>query len=576
MDHSPSAGVCPSEAASKGPLTPVAAISLSGVSSLLSSFFAAATFGGSGMSSIRRTLKLTLPGATFAAPLALLLPAAVITLLTSRTPAVSGTSTVDCPWCKVLFKTNLIGLIAALATAPRSRALVGVLCCLGLVQASQRRVYTRPSGYPNRPYIMAKVDLQPQQLPVAPKAPLFGQRNSTALTVLAGQLRQVLYHRCLPRLCTDCRRRCMAFLKRDESDDSAFPALSQFCQKCQRVLRSSSSCQRPESENNVQAVNKLLASGRPVNKGQSSSGNAQGSTTIADRFLSFVASVYSGYFPSSEQTPLPASAPKSGGSGIITRQKVDSTSIYPYLTALNRPWCRYCGVTASSQWKDGPWGAASLCCAHGPDADGCVRYDLGRFDPEGRTGRTQPILSGYCCKCWQTAALSDCQRCNGCSLTVHAGCSKAEAGVQEEGHWYCSPECLADRRKRIVRGKIGFDERMPFVINPVVDSPKPTRRGLKGPSSAVKGTAAESDNREKDIFVPRFSQVSPVAPSAHSPSKKRSRQSAEEDEELADLDEERCTKRHCRFESIEKTNHLLRPQLLRKLFGVKPARAGVK
>lgn len=405
----------------------------------------------------------------------------------------------------------------------------------GTIQASPRstsRIFSstrRPSALhpPLRIHNMAKL-VTKAACAVAP-SPFNTISNSKhtadTLSTLAGQLRRAIVSQCLPKLCVQCRRLLMDTGRHGKK--VTLPSLESFCAKCRRVV---------------------LQLTQPTHQ-QSTS------LSLADRVFSFMQNMYKSLSPQKERpedvscrTSPKVQVPKKEVP-IVTRNKIDSSTIYPYLTALNRPWCRYCGVTVSSKWKSGPWGKASLCNSHGPDDQGNEHFDLHRFSSEG-SKRVTPILKDFCAKCWNCVGNDSkpFKTCSGCSLSFHDSCLPSSSSSC--GEWFCGEECLLDKSKRIVRGKIGFDERMPFTINILCASPEPSRKPIE-PTPL--------------IFVPRFSRVEPVQPRL-----KRSFDQVER--ELEQLEDDHCHKRHHRYEATEKNNHILRPHIMRKLFPKKAAK----
>lgn len=369
-------------------------------------------------------------------------------------------------------------------------------------------------------------------------------RSHDTLTTLAGQLRKAILSQCLPKLCPRCRRLLMSQNGSSErkGGDSLknvrLPELQSFCTKCRGVvLQLTQPSTKPTSVSLADRVfsfmQNMCKSLSPV-KTTTSSGHLENHATPGHRVNPVV------QLPKKETPP------------IVTRNKIDSSSIYPYLTALNRPWCRYCGVTVSSKWKSGPWGKASLCNSHGPDDQGNEQFDLHRFSSEG-TSRTTPILKDFCAKCWRSVNMGlKFKTCSGCSLSFHDSCLPNQPDdVDDNNEWFCGEECAVDKSKRIVRGKIGFDERMPFTINILCGSPEVTRKPQQFATP--------------NIFVPRFSRVEPVRPRL-----KRSIESVEV--ELEGMTDFHCQKRHHKYEATEKNNHILRPHIMRKLFPKKAAK----
>lgn len=352
--------------------------------------------------------------------------------------------------------------------------------------------------------------------------------------VLAGQLKQIIMTRCIQQLCLKCRQRALLA----EKSSGHLRDLASFCSRCRDIISTFIA-----KKSNVKA---------------SRIAKKESSTTIADRVMSFVSAVCSGILSSSPVKKAEPSFPSLPRQidvvRPVTRNKIDSSSIYPYLTALNRPWCRYCGVTVSSKWKDGPWGPSSLCNSHGPDEQGNHLLDLHGFEDEDLSVRLRPILSDYCSLCWKNGLDKDNKTCKGCSLSTHTSCvEQGSHGHTIDGDWFCCPECISDHKKRIVRSKIGFDYRMPFTINPCSSPEPPNRKVIVQPPEEV-------------ISVPQFHKIAPIQPRL-----KRCNHKVER--ELSTLNDDGLfLSRHHRYECTEKNNHLLRPHIMKRLFPKKAAK----
>ncbi|KAI9173196.1 hypothetical protein H9P43_007327 [Blastocladiella emersonii ATCC 22665] len=126
--------------------------------------------------------------------------------------------------------------------------------------------------------------------------------------------------------------------------------------------------------------------------------------------------------PSAASTTLPAPRP----------------TFFERLSGMNVPWCRFCGVTQSPNWRYGPWGKKSLCNKHGCAWAGIagskrVRLDLTGFLGEAMEARVFPVIQEYCWPCQRTHSTPDnpLQMCGGCQKSYHRHCSPASATLVE-------------------------------------------------------------------------------------------------------------------------------------------------
>ncbi|KNE59637.1 hypothetical protein AMAG_18221 [Allomyces macrogynus ATCC 38327] len=83
--------------------------------------------------------------------------------------------------------------------------------------------------------------------------------------------------------------------------------------------------------------------------------------------------------------------------------RVARPTMYEQLTARGVPWCRFCGVTESPNWRQGPWGKKSLCNKHGCAWSGIagnkrIRLDLRGYVEETLEDRVIPVVQDctYC------------------------------------------------------------------------------------------------------------------------------------------------------------------------------------
>ncbi|KNE61321.1 hypothetical protein AMAG_07057 [Allomyces macrogynus ATCC 38327] len=185
--------------------------------------------------------------------------------------------------------------------------------------------------------------------------------------------------------------------------------------------------------------------------------------------------------------------------------RVARPTMYEQLTARGVPWCRFCGVTESPNWRQGPWGKKSLCNKHGCAWSGIagnkrIRLDLRGYVEETLEDRIIPVVQDYCWLCQgkeQREVAHDLQRCGGCQKAFHATCLRT-AGPPRAGatRWFCSVSCSL----RTV-GNLVIEDEAPPVPNPLtqVSFPVGKRPGATaGPGSASRkrkrngGAAAQS------------------------------------------------------------------------------------
>ncbi|KAJ3365509.1 hypothetical protein GGF31_008534 [Allomyces arbusculus] len=185
--------------------------------------------------------------------------------------------------------------------------------------------------------------------------------------------------------------------------------------------------------------------------------------------------------------------------------RVARPTMYEQLTARSVPWCRFCGVTESPNWRQGPWGKKSLCNKHGCAWSGIagnkrIRLDLRGYVEETLEDRIIPVVQDYCWLCQgkeQRDVAHDLQRCGGCQKAFHATCLRT-AGPPRAGatRWFCSVSCSLRTVDNLV-----IEDEAPPTPNPLtqVSFPVGKRPGATtGPGSASRkrkrngGAAAQS------------------------------------------------------------------------------------
>lgn len=146
------------------------------------------------------------------------------------------------------------------------------------------------------------------------------------------------------------------------------------------------------------------------------------------------------------QLPLPTSAP-----------------IYSAFTAAGIDWCRYCGTTAGTSWRDGPWGARTLCFRHGRDWSVHKRLDLEGFI--GEPDRSFPVLQGYCKICWTKEGIV--RRCYGCANGYHAQCylkrTNRNVASLMARPWFCNSTCCKHFETGSLRVTHSTKEQLPLM-----------------------------------------------------------------------------------------------------------------
>ncbi|KAJ3157793.1 hypothetical protein HDU89_000172 [Geranomyces variabilis] len=204
----------------------------------------------------------------------------------------------------------------------------------------------------------------------------------------------------------------------------------------------------------------------------------------------------------------------------IVRESMRPT-VYETFTKSGLDWCRYCGVTKSSQttasFRPGPWGKRTLCNKHGCDykgygyADKQSRLDLSTFTRESLKDRIRPVIQDYCITCFQRDSHYSTKlvQCDGCARAYHPECYGRSSSIDNEV-WYCEPACEHSR----AIGKISLDlpkARLPYMTAGNSDG----RRDSATPSYERRGSTASVDSLRSYKSLRRDSGLDMIMPGAY-------------------------------------------------------------
>jgi hypothetical protein len=269
----------------------------------------------------------------------------------------------------------------------------------------------------------------------------------------------------LPSLCPACKPLFIRSAAR--STDKALP-VKEFCKDCRAFLASKQQQQQP-SKTSVSVP-------APVKKEP-----VTATTVLKDKVISEIESLIKA--PLVEVTPVKGPPvpryflAKPAGEPVPAPQLPLSPSspIYTAFSAAGIDWCRYCGTTAGTSWRPGPWGPRSLCFRHGREYAFHKRLDLSAF--EGAHGsaadRAFPVLQGYCKLCWRDDGIV--RKCHGCANGFHAQCylkrtSKSVACLLAKP-WYCNATCAKHFESGSIRVAHSTKEALPFQLGHVPGEP---------------------------------------------------------------------------------------------------------
>lgn len=269
--------------------------------------------------------------------------------------------------------------------------------------------------------------------------------------------------------------------------------------------------------------------------------------------------------------------------------------IFEAMTAAGVDWCRYCGTTNGVNWRPGPWGQRTLCNKHGCAyhgygfSKGLPRLDLFAFRNESISDRIRPVQQEICTKC-QIQNSGRLLYCYGCPRAYHAEClddglstSKVDE-FERGGFWFCSESCPQNYARRTVLSspikersqRVTTSEGSPVVTQrrfakrleaPPTPPPTPSflgrkRRMASDMSSEIMVCFEPEAIIKKNlpdrtlVFTPAYIQI-PFPPREEQLKKRKA---------IECLDDTQLLLRHARYEEVEKTMRLCRPEVLRSLY----------
>lgn len=224
-----------------------------------------------------------------------------------------------------------------------------------------------------------------------------------------------------------------------------------------------------------------------------------------------------------------------------------------FYESLTRPWCRYCGTTESRTWRNGPWGARTLCEEHA-SAHMAGLLDLSSFQ---NTNTLQPVVRSFCGACWigENSKKTSLLGCFGCPLAYHRACVSRESAFMEHGRWYCSQGCRENcrlgrvGRVRLPEGKLPYEHIIDITSHTTDDE---RSEGDKENSPQPK---AKRTRLSQTISVPSYRIKLLIA----------NNENTESDLEHDNVSATVMQVRHAKYEAAEKKSRLLRPSVLSAL-----------
>lgn len=271
------------------------------------------------------------------------------------------------------------------------------------------------------------------------------------LAKLYAKLRNTMMQLWLPSLCQKCKS---CYFKATGEGKPVEACLKEFCAECKGFLKSKVNAHRPHVTRFTQK------------KVEVSPGN-----DIKERVISEIKSLIK---PVVVEATVQPKAIKCENERELTLQLPLSseTSIYVELSKNGADWCRYCGTTAGTSWRSGPWGPRSLCFRHGRDYAVHRRLDLSEFEGV-KTDREYPVLQGYCKICWKNDGIV--RRCHGCANGFHAPCylkrTNKNASCLLSKPWYCNSTCPKHFETGTVRVSYTSKEKLPLMSRCLIESP---------------------------------------------------------------------------------------------------------
>ena len=391
----------------------------------------------------------------------------------------------------------------------------------------------------------------------------------------------------LPRLCRYCRPACQRKIELQEQADKA-------TRSSKRNARKQMNCKQPfNTESIVESICskcRISISGidntpKRINQqdqtqSSSSEPEADPSMGLAQKFKSLFSRFVS-YTPISSpvRSPSPTSSLHTEGKA----EGEEEGNLYVRLDRHRKHWCRFCGTTAGYKWYPGPWGKSTLCYRHSERCKNIDKLDLSCFLHEKE--RKEPVVRDYCGKCWSRMDVRSASlRCYGCPFSYHVGCVPPNSKMVN-GRLFCSEECQHNLDRLGVNVQLPYQAIMPFsqveVISDKGEVPPISRKPsmeepLKKRKISFDDEKENSPKKSRSLsapLVPAFAKkVEIPVPGVirHSMSAARRystmptpQTSKHHHEEL--LDEQTYLNRHKRYETMELSSRICRPQILKKL-----------
>ncbi|PJF17335.1 hypothetical protein PSACC_02814 [Paramicrosporidium saccamoebae] len=283
------------------------------------------------------------------------------------------------------------------------------------------------------------------------------------------------------------------------------------------------------------------------------------------------------------------------GKGRLTKKTLrNDRPIYEAMTTAGMDWCRYCGTTNGVNWRPGPWGQRTLCNKHGCSyhgfgiSTGLARLDLSLYEKETILDRMRPVLQENCSVCLEGSSPSESLVCcYACPKSYHHRCLPVDRSVLsgDSKPWFCSSECPRNFTRRSISVSSPVKERVQRALSvptPTLGKRKFAKRFDVFAAPPTPPTTPPSVSRKRRATADVSSQIlvcfePDAVVKKHIPDRKEvftplhqlvtfpplQCSQTKVDECLMD---EGMLDRHARYEEVEKTMRLCRPQVLNTLF----------
>jgi len=408
----------------------------------------------------------------------------------------------------------------------------------------------------------------------------------------------------LPRLCRNCRSLCQKKLQRQElavknPKHSKSPKQQQqqprplplattesivesICSKCRVAI--SGIDNTPKRINNQLSHNSRKSKDSNNKEDDTSMSLAQKLKSLFSRFVS--------YTPIS--SPVRSPSPSSSN---MSLSEEDEGNLYARLGKRSKHWCRFCGTTAGQKWYPGPWGPGTVCYRHSEQCKGADKVDLSCFLHEKE--RKEPVVRDYCGKCWgRLDVRSSCLRCYGCPFAYHVGCVPAGSKMIN-GRWFCSASCQGHLENLGINVNLPYQAIMPFsqievvsdkgeVVSFIIPPPQPSnkKQSVKRKISVEDVPEEDKENSPKkqrsnsvpapsslkqvEIPVPGVIRHEMCAARRYQVSTNNTNMNINHNNHTKvrleeALDDLTFLNRHKRYETMELSSRICRPQILKKL-----------